>query len=310
MTLSQKIVIGTRGSKLALWQTNWVKTALETHHHGLQVEILIISTKGDRVLDVSLPKLGEQGKGLFTKELEDAIFERRVDLAVHSLKDLPTELPAGLGIGAICEREDVRDALVARDGVQNFAELPQGARVGTSSLRRQAQLKAVRPDLQIEPVRGNVDTRLRKIEEGGFDAVILAAAGLHRLGYGARITEHLPAELVLPAVGQGALAIETRTDDKSVNDLVRVIDHEPTRQACNAERAFLKGLGGGCLVPIAAHARIESDVLTLAGLVASTDGQEIVRGELAGRKEDAETIGQALADELIAQGADRILARG
>ena len=308
--MSQNIVIGTRGSKLALWQTNWVKSALEAHHRGLQVEILIISTKGDRVLDVSLPKLGEQGKGLFTKELEDAIFERRVDLAVHSLKDLPTELPTGLGIGAICEREDVRDALVARNGVRSFAELPQGARVGTSSLRRQAQLKAVRPDLQIEPVRGNVDTRLRKLEEGGFDAVILAAAGLHRLGYRARITEHLPAELVLPAVGQGALAIETRADDRAVSELVRALDHEPTRQACDAERAFLKGLGGGCLVPIAAHARIESDVLTLAGLVASTDGQEIVRGELAGRIEDAETIGQALADELIAQGADRILARG
>ena len=308
--MSQKIVIGTRGSKLALWQTNWVKAALETHHAGLQVETLIISTKGDRVLDVSLPKLGEQGKGLFTKELEDAIFERRVDLAVHSLKDLPTELPAGLGVGAICEREDVRDALVARAGVESFAELPQGARVGTSSLRRQAQLRAARPDLQIEPVRGNLDTRLRKIEEGGFDAVILAAAGLHRLGYAARITEHLPAELVLPAVGQGALAVETRTDDAAVNELVRVLVHEPTQRACNAERAFLKGLGGGCLVPIAAHAQIESGVLTLTGLVASTDGQEIVRGKLAGRAEDAETIGKALADELIAQGADRILARG
>ena len=308
--MSQKIVIGTRGSKLALWQTNWVKSALKTHHPGLQVEILIISTKGDRVLDVSLPKLGEQGKGLFTKELEEAIFERRVDLAVHSLKDLPTELPSGLSVGAICEREDVRDALVAREDVQSFEYIPQGARVGTSSLRRQAQLKAVRPDLQIEPVRGNVDTRLRKLDEGEFAAVILAAAGLHRLGYAKRITEHLPMELMLPAVGQGALAIETRTDDAAVNELLHPLDHAPTRQACNAERAFLKGLGGGCLVPIAAHARIESGALTIAGLVASTDGAEIVRGELAGSIEEAEFIGQALADELIAQGADRILARG
>lgn len=307
--MSQKIVIGTRGSKLALWQTNWVKAALETRHPGLLVEILIISTKGDRVLDVSLPKLGEQGKGLFTKELEEAIFERRVDLAVHSLKDLPTELPLGLGIGAICEREDVRDALVARNGVQAFGDLPHSARLGTSSLRRQAQLKAVRPDLQIDPVRGNVDTRLRKLDEGEFDAVILAAAGLHRLGYAERITEHLSEELVLPAVGQGALAIENRTDDIAVNELVRALDHTPTRLACNAERAFLKGLGGGCLVPIAAHARIASGALTIAGLVASSDGAEIVRGEHAGPIEEAELIGQRLADDLINQGADRILAR-
>ncbi|HVG19616.1 MAG TPA: hydroxymethylbilane synthase [Blastocatellia bacterium] len=308
--MSQKIVIGTRGSKLALWQTNWVKGEVEKRHAGAQVEIQIISTKGDRVLDVSLPKLGEQGKGLFTKELEDAIFERRVDIAVHSLKDLPTELPAGLHIAAICEREDVRDALVARGGVKSFNDLAPGAVLGTSSLRRQAQIRAARPDLVIEPVRGNVDTRLRKLDSGEFDAIVLASAGLHRLGLEGRITERLSEELVLPAVGQGALAIESRSDDAAINEIVRSLDHKDTRLACDAERAFLKGLGGGCLVPIAGRARIRSGVLSLSGLVASPDGSQLIRGHYSGSAEDAESIGQRLADELIGQGADRILARG
>lgn len=308
--MNQTITIGTRGSKLALWQTNWVKDELERLHPGLRVNIEIISTKGDRVLDVSLPKLGEQGKGLFTKELEEAIHERRVDLAVHSLKDLPTELPAGLHVGAISAREDVRDALVAREGIAGFSDLPHNALVGTSSLRRQAQIRAVRPDLRLEPIRGNVDTRLRKLDEGEFDAIVLAAAGLHRLGFAGRITEHLSMELVLPAVGQGALAIETRSDDAAINEIVGKLNHEPTRLACQAERAFLKGLGGGCLVPIAAHAKTAETTLTLAGLVASTDGSEIVRGNVAGPSPEAERLGQRLAEELIAQGADRILARG
>jgi hydroxymethylbilane synthase len=308
--LRQTVIIGTRGSKLALWQTNWVKGELERLHPGLQVNIEIISTKGDRVLDVSLPKLGEQGKGLFTKELEDAIRERRIDLAVHSLKDLPTELPAGLHIAAISEREDVRDALVARAGIQGFGDLPYNALIGTSSLRRQAQIRAVRPDLRLEPIRGNVDTRLRKLDDGQFDAIILAAAGLHRLEFAGRITEHLSTELVLPAVGQGALAIETRSDDANINEIVSRLNHETTRLACQAERAFLKGLGGGCLVPIAAQAEIAATTLTLTGLVASTDGSEIVRGKLAGPSEEAEALGHQLAQELIAQGADQILARG
>lgn len=302
-----KITIGTRGSQLALWQTNWVKSRIENHYPGIEVEITIISTKGDRVLDVSLPKLGEQGKGLFTKELEDAIFERRVDLAVHSLKDLPTELPDGLGIGAICEREDVRDALIARDPVQSVSELPERAIIGTSSLRRQAQLRRARPDLVIEPVRGNVDTRIRKLDEGSFDAIVLAAAGLHRLGYAHRITEHLSAEFMLPAVGQGALAIETRADDAVVNEIVNSLDHEATRLACRAERAFLKGLGGGCLVPIAAHATIEAGTMLLTGLVASPDGAEALLDRQTGPSSDAEAIGQRLADELLSRGADRIL---
>jgi hydroxymethylbilane synthase len=307
--LTQKIVIGTRGSKLALWQTNWVKGELEKRHAGLQVEIRIISTKGDRVLDVSLPKLGEQGKGLFTKELEDAIFEHRVDIAVHSLKDLPTELPAGLHVAAICEREDVRDALVARGGVKSFNDLARGAVLGTSSLRRQAQIRAARPDLVIEPIRGNVDTRLRKLDSGEFDAIVLAAAGLHRLGFEDRITERLSEELVLPAVGQGALAIESRSDDGSVNEIVGSLDHKDTRLACNAERAFLRGLGGGCLVPIAGRARVQADGLSLSGLVASPDGSEMISGHRSGAAEDAESIGKRLAGEMIDQGADRILAR-
>ena len=305
--MTRKITIGTRGSQLALWQTNWVKAEIEKRHPGFEVEVLIISTKGDRVLDVSLPKLGEQGKGLFTKELEDALFERRVDLAVHSLKDLPTELPAGLHVGAICEREDVRDALVARGAITSFNELPKRAVVGTSSLRRQAQLRAARPDLVIEPVRGNVDTRLRKLDEGKYDAIVLAAAGLHRLGYANRITEHLNEDLVLPAVGQGALAIESRVDDAATAEIIHALDHEPTRLACQAERAFLKGLGGGCLVPIAANAKIESNKMTLNGLVASPDGSEAIRGHQSGSSHDAEEIGRQLADELLERGAGRIL---
>jgi hydroxymethylbilane synthase len=232
-----------------------------------------------------------------------------VDLAVHSLKDLPTELPAGLHIGAICEREDVRDALVARDAVKSFDDLPEQARIGTSSLRRQAQLRAVRPDLVIEPVRGNVDTRLRKLDEGQYDAIVLAAAGLHRLGYATRITEHLNEDLMLPAVGQGALAIETLEDDAATDEIVHSLNHEPTRLACQAERAFLKGLGGGCLVPIAAHATIESDVMTLTGLVASPDGSETVRAQRQGSSYDAEMLGQQLADDLLSRGAGEILRR-
>lgn len=303
----EKITIGTRGSQLALWQTNWVKAQIEKHHPGIQVEINIISTKGDRVLDVSLPKLGEQGKGLFTKELEDAILERRVDLAVHSLKDLPTELPPGLRIGAICEREDVRDALVAREPIMSFDELPEHATIGTSSLRRQAQLRQARPDLVIEPIRGNVDTRLRKLEEGLFDAIVLAAAGLHRLGHANRITEHLSEDFMLPAVGQGALAIEIRADDAAVSEIVDSLNHEPTRLACSAERAFLKGLGGGCLVPIAAHAKLNSGLMELTGLVSSPDGSQSMRDRHTGPSSDAEAIGQRLADEFLSRGADRIL---
>ncbi len=307
--MNRKLIIGSRGSKLALWQTEWVKAELERLVPGLEIEIKVLTTKGDRVLDVSLPKLGEQGKGLFTAELEEALFGGAIDLAVHSLKDLPTELPAGLQIGSITEREDVRDALVSRGGVKAFNELPPGALIGTSSLRRQAQICAARPDLIIEPVRGNVDTRLRKLDEGNFDAIILAAAGLRRLGYAGRITQYLSEEIMLSAVGQGALAIETRADDQFVNEIVHRINHEPTEKACNAERALLKGLGGGCLVPIAALGKIEGDKISLDGLVAAPDGSQIVRGREKGLAVEAELVGQKLADELLRQGAGRLLSR-
>jgi len=307
LLLIEKITIGTRGSQLALWQTNWVKAEIEKRYPAIKVDVEIISTKGDRVLDQSLPKLGEQGKGLFTKELEDALFDHRVNLAVHSLKDLPTELPAGLHIGAICEREDVRDALVAGRAIRSFAALPQRARVGTSSLRRQSQLLAARPDLVIEPVRGNVDTRLRKLDEEQYDALVLAAAGLHRLGHSNRITEHLDEDLMLPAVGQGALAIETRENDTETAEIIRSLNHEPTKLACKAERAFLKGLGGGCLVPIAANARILGGVLSLKGMVSRPDGSEAMREQETGPSNDAESIGARLAEKMLAAGASRIL---
>src|SRR5215813_1947037 len=238
-----KVVIGTRGSQLALWQANWARTGLRQIHGGLEVELKIISTRGDRETGLSLPKLGEQGKGLFTKELEDEMRAGKIDVAVHSLKDLPTEMTADLHIAAISEREDVRDALVARTGIGSFDALPQGARIGTSSLRRQAQLLAARPDLRLEAIRGNVDTRVRKVGEGGFDGVILAAAGLRRLGYEQEITQYLDPDLILPAVGQGALAIQCRTQDLETNRLVQSLNHEHTARACRAERSMLMGLG-------------------------------------------------------------------
>jgi hydroxymethylbilane synthase len=303
----QNIVIGTRGSQLALWQANWAKASLEQLHPGLLVEIRIITTKGDRVLDVSLPALGEQGKGLFTKELEDEMLAGDIDVAVHSLKDLPTEITKGLTIGAISEREDVRDALVARPGLKGFNGLPHGARIGTSSLRRQSQIRFAKSDLVVEPIRGNVDTRLRKLDSGNLDAVILASAGLHRLGHADRITEYLSEDLMMPAVGQGALGIQIRVNDPVMADLIRPLDHPASRLACQAERAFLSGLGGGCLVPIAALAIIDGKALRLRGLVASPDGAEIVRGEETGAAEDPQGVGERLACDLLGRGADRLL---
>jgi hydroxymethylbilane synthase len=307
--VAAKIVIGTRGSKLALWQTDWVRRELEQIHPDLDVEVQIISTKGDRVLGMSLPALGAQGKGLFTKELEDAISDGRIDLAVHSLKDLPTELPDGLHIGAICEREDVRDALVVKGKARSLAELGDSAVIGTSSLRRQAQLKILKPGLVIVAVRGNVDTRLRKLDDGEYDAILLAAAGLRRLGYGDRITEYLDEEVMLPAVGQGALAIESRSDDERISRIIAGLEHAPTRTACAAERAFLKGLGGGCLVPIAAHAHVSSSEITLTGLVAAPDGTHSVKGIEAGPLAEPEKLGLRLASALLERGAADILAR-
>jgi hydroxymethylbilane synthase len=314
-----KLIIGSRGSKLALWQANWVKTELEKAHPGLNVEIEIIKTTGDKLTEASLVQIG--GKGVFTKEIEDALIERRVDLAVHSLKDLPTVLPEGLHIAAITEREDVRDGLIVseqlRSKVKKIADLPQGARVGTSSLRRRAQLLSHRPDLQVLELRGNVDTRLRKLDEGQYDAIILASAGLIRLGFGDRITARIEPEEMLTAVGQGALGIEARIDDEKTNTLLKPLNHWPTRHATEAERAVLRRLGGGCAVPIAALGRIRKNKgknkkpgnLVLDALVADADGGKKIRHQLSGPPAQAEELGAELAQVLIAAGARELLPR-
>jgi hydroxymethylbilane synthase len=290
------LVIGSRGSQLALWQARWVQARLAGL--GLESRIEIIRTTGDSVQNVPLSSVG--GKGLFTKEIEDALLARQVDLAVHSLKDLPTMIPAGLQIAAIPEREDPRDVLVGR----RLSELPPGARVGTSSLRRSAQLRLTRPDLQIESVRGNVDTRLRKLDEGQYESIVLAAAGLTRLGWSGRIAEALEPEVMCPAVGQGALAVETRIGDNTC----AALDHAETRAAVTAERALLASLGGGCLTPIGAHARITGAKLHLMAIVLSVDGAQSVRDVAEGPVGEAESIGRELGEKLLQQGASRILA--
>jgi hydroxymethylbilane synthase len=304
--LDADLVIGSRGSALALWQSEWVKAQLEAAVPGRRVAIEIIKTTGDKILDAPLAKIG--GKGLFTKEIEDALLEGRVDLAVHSLKDLPTTLPEGLELGAVTEREDVRDALISHDGVSDFASLKQGALIGTSSLRRQAQLLALRPDLKLDDLRGNVGTRLQKVEEGRYDAIILAAAGMSRLGFGGKITERIAPEVMLPAVGQGALGIEIREGDTATREAIQVIAHTKTWRATDAERALLRGLGGGCQVPIAAFATVDDEGgIHLRGLVAAVDGTRIIRGETSGRAEDAVALGDALAQQLLADGANELL---
>lgn len=295
--------IGSRGSKLALWQAQWVQGELAKL--GAPSEIEIIRTTGDKITGVSLARLGKDSgiKGLFTKEIEEALLDGRVDIAVHSLKDMPTELPEGLTLAAVPVREDARDAIVG----STLAGIPQGARVGTSSLRRQAQLKAIRPDLEVTPLRGNLDTRLRKLDEGQFAAILLAAAGLKRLGWADRIAELLPVELMCPAVGQGALAIETRRDGGRGEAAARMLNHPETHAAVSAERALLRGLGGGCQVPIGAHAAVQGGRLILRAVVVSPDGSALVRREAAGAVEDPESTGQRLAEELLRAGAERIL---
>ncbi len=302
--MNRTLKIATRKSQLALWQANWVKGELEKRNPGLRVELVRIVTKGDKILDVPLAKVG--GKGLFVKEIEDALLDGRADLAVHSMKDVPTELPPGLHLGAVCEREDPRDAWFSRDGV-SLRDLPAGARVGTSSLRRQTQLRAVRPDLSYENLRGNVDTRLRKLEEGQYDAIVLAAAGVKRLGFADRVTEYLATEVTLPAIGQGAVGIECRVDDGDTNALIAPLKHPATWTAVLAERAFLATLQGGCQVPIAAYAELEGGEVGLRGLVGSLDGQTMVRGSRRGAAVDAESLGIDLAEELLDRGAREIL---
>ncbi len=292
------LVIASRGSQLALWQARWVQAQLGSLGRDSVIEI--IKTTGDKITDVPLAKVG--GKGLFTKEIEEALLDGRADLAVHSLKDLPTELPAGLALAAVPEREDPHDAIVGK----RLAELPAGARVGTSSLRRAAQLRNLRPDLVLESVRGNLDTRLRKLDEGQYDAVVLAAAGLKRLGWAKRIAEILPSSVMCPAVGQGALAIETRAEGAG-RTACADLDHAETHQSVTAERGLLAALGGGCQVPIGAHAAVREGCLKLVALVASPDGSEVVRGEREGAVAEAESLGRALGADLLARGARRIL---
>ncbi len=298
------LVLGTRGSKLAVHQSEWVQARLKELVPDVTVTLRRIQTSGDKILDVPLAKIG--GKGLFVKEIEEALLSGEIDLAVHSMKDVPTELPEGLDLLCVPFREDPRDALISRDG-RPFRDLPQGAKVGTSSLRRQAQLLQARPDLSIGMLRGNLDTRLRKLREGQFDAIVLAAAGLRRLGWDREITEYLAPEISLPAIGQGALGIEGRKDDAFVRSLLSGLEHGPTRTMVLAERALLHRLQGGCQVPIAAYATLSGSGVTLEGLVASVDGKEIIRDRVQGTAADPESMGIQLAERLLARGGDRIL---
>lgn len=298
------LVIGSRGSKLALCQARWARDLLCERQSNLEIEIEVIRTKGDQVLGV--PQARIKGKEDFTKEIEDALLDGRIDLAVHSLKDLPVDLPDGLKLGAVSRRVDIRDALVSRNGMR-IAELVKGARIGTSSLRRQAQLRHLWPDLIIEDIRGNVDTRLQKLRSEGLDGVVLAAAGLLRLGLNDQVSEFFSPEKVLPAAGQGALGIEVRSEDAKVISLVSHLEDRIARFTVTAEREMLRVLGGGCRVAIGAWARMERNLLVLEGMVATTDGSQLLRGRSDGPFENPEKVGQELADQLILQGAKAIL---
>jgi hydroxymethylbilane synthase len=298
--------IATRKSQLALWQAEHVATLLRGAHHGLEIELVPMVTQGDRIQDRSLAAIG--GKGLFIKELEVALEERRADIAVHSMKDLPGDLPAGLTIAAVLERADPRDALLSRKAGR-LHDLPHGARLGTSSLRRQAQLMAARPDLRIEPLRGNVDTRLRRLDAGEMDAIVLACAGLIRLGLESRITARLDPAISLPAVAQGVIGIECREADARTLALVSALNHRDTRIAMDAERAFAHRLGGSCQSPIAAHARLEGRGLLLEGLVAEPDGSRLLRDTLSGSIDEPAALGHQLAERILAAGARSLLER-
>lgn len=301
--------VGTRGSRLALWQADHVAACLRSAQPGLVVETVVITTKGDRVVDTALSRVGD--KGLFTRELEEALRDGRVDVAVHSLKDLPTELPADLVIGAVLEREDPRDAFVGR-AEGGLAGLPRGARVGTSSLRRRAQLLEQRPDLRVVDLRGNVPTRLAKVERGDCDAAVLALAGLRRLGLEAKVASVIEPQELLPAVGQGAIAVQSRAGDPRTAPWLAALDHAPTRLATFAERAFLARLEGGCQVPIGALATLAEGRLRVRGLVADVDGSVVLRGTLEGPVEDepaAARLGERVAGQLLAAGASAVLAR-
>jgi hydroxymethylbilane synthase len=311
MKKKNRVCIGTRGSKLALWQAEWVKSEIQSLHPEIEISLIKIKTTGDMILDVPLAKIG--GKGLFVKEIEEAILRHKVDMAVHSMKDVPTELPEGLHLAAICRREDPRDALITKVQssefrVQSYKDLPHGATVGTSSLRRLCQLMNIRPDLKIVQLRGNLDTRIRKLDEGQFDAIIVAVAGVKRLGLAYRITEILEPEICLPAIGQGAIGIECRVNDKVINTILGALNHQETSISVRAERAILRRLGGGCQVPIAAYARIEDGRVIMDGLVGSITGERVIKGHAEGKLEDHERLGTNLAEYLLSRGAKEILA--
>ena len=307
-----RVTIGSRGSELALWQAGWVQKALQQRFSHLDIPIQIIKTKGDKVLDSPLSKIGD--KGLFTREIELALLSGDIDIAVHSLKDLPTELPRGLTIGATCEREDVRDVFIPhpKNPIRTLLDQPKGSRIATGSLRRKCQLLHVRSDFQIIDIRGNLTTRLKKLEESDWAGMMLARAGVVRLGWEDRVGETLDSEKILPAVGQGALGIEIREEDKRVADIVAALHHTPTAQAALAERAMLRALEGGCQIPIGAYARIETGrygerTLKMDGVVGSLDGKSVIRGKIQGMPENAEAMGTQLAETLLHSGADRIL---
>ena len=303
--MKAELKIGTRQSLLALWQSNFIAGELRKEYPNCEVTLKKIVTKGDRILDVPLAQIG--GKGLFTKEIEEELLDGTVDLAVHSLKDMPTVLPEGLCLTVITSRANVGDAFVSNK-YNSFAELPQGAVLGTSSLRRRAQLLAARPDLKIVDLRGNVDTRLRKLDDGNMDAIILAAAGLQRLGHGDRIKEIIPTSVCLPAVGQGALAIECRTDNTEVREMLAFLNDKATKQATDAERAFLGLVEGGCQVPIGVHAEVQDNEIKIEAIIASLDGSTVLRNTISGDAEKAVELGQKLGHQMLSEGGQDILA--
>ncbi len=307
MNARQPLRIATRKSKLALWQAEHVAALLRRAHPRREIELVPMSTQGDRIQDRTLAAIG--GKGLFIKELEVAMQERRADIAVHSMKDVPAEVPHEFQIAAVLERADARDALIASTGIARLEDLPPRARIGTSSLRRQAQLYAARPDLSIETLRGNVDTRLKRLDSGDLDAILLACAGLTRLGLESRITVRLDPKVCLPAVGQGVIGIECRSDDANTRELLGALEHTATRCVLDAERAFAGRLGGSCQSPIAAHAQLHANQLHLIGLVAQPDGSRLLRDSVEGSAGEAAWLGSQLAERLLAAGAAELLER-
>ena len=299
-----KITIGSRGSQLARWQANWVKSELERLNTDLIVNIEIIKTSGDKIQDVPLAKIG--GKGLFVKEIEEALLNNEIDIAVHSMKDVPMKIPNQLEISVVTERLSPLDALISKNNIK-LSDLPKNAIIGTSSLRRSSQLLKYRPDYEIKTLRGNIDTRLNKLDNGQYDAIILASAGLNRLGWDDRITEEIPHNILLPAMGQGALGVESRANDTLVHEIISKLDHRETHCAVNAERALVDAMDGGCQVPIGAYATVNKKLITVRGLVASLNGESIYKLKKIGPIHEAINIGHDLGNELLKMGADEVL---